>query len=38
MNITILDDYQNIVPTLAAFSKLAGHSVKVWNDHTKQVN
>ncbi len=37
MNITILDDYQNIVPTLAAFSKLAGHSVKVWNDHTKQV-
>jgi len=37
VNITILDDYQNIVPTLASFSRLAGHSVKVWNDHTKQV-
>ena len=37
MNITILDDYQKIVPTLASFSKLAGHSVRVWNDHTKQV-
>jgi D-3-phosphoglycerate dehydrogenase len=38
MNISILDDYQNIVPTLASFSKLDGHSVKVWNDHSKQVN
>ena len=37
VNITILDDYQNVVPTLASFSKLAGHPVKVWNDHTKQV-
>src|SRR6266568_1619555 len=37
MNITILDDYQKIVPTLASFSRLAGHSVRVWNDHTKQV-
>jgi D-3-phosphoglycerate dehydrogenase / 2-oxoglutarate reductase len=38
MNIAILDDYQNVVPTLASFSKLAGHSVKVWNDHTTQVD
>lgn len=37
MNISILDDYQNVVPTLASFSKLAGHSVKVWNDHSKRV-
>lgn len=38
MNISILDDYQNIVPALASFSKLAGHSVKVWNDHSKRVD
>lgn len=38
MNIAILDDYQNVVPTLASFAKLAGHSVKVWNDHTRQVD
>jgi len=37
MNITILDDYQNVVRTLACFSKLAGHNVTVWNDHTKDV-
>ncbi len=37
MKIAILDDYQNAVPTLACFSKLAGHFVKVWNDHTKEV-
>src|SRR5258708_39139978 len=37
MRIAILDDYQNAVPTLACFSKLADHQVKVWNDHTKEV-
>src|SRR3989442_7834131 len=37
VNITILDDYQKIVPTLASFSRLAGHSLIVWNDHTQQV-
>jgi D-3-phosphoglycerate dehydrogenase len=37
MNITILDDYQNVVRTLACFSKLAGHNVTIWNDHTKDV-
>jgi D-3-phosphoglycerate dehydrogenase len=37
VNISILDDYQNVIPTLASFSKLAGHSVKVWNDHAKSV-
>jgi D-3-phosphoglycerate dehydrogenase len=37
MKITILDDYQNVVPALACFSRLAGHSVEVWNDHTKEV-
>ena len=35
MKIAILDDYQDVVRTLPAFSKLAGHDVKIWNDHTK---
>src|SRR5881296_4631697 len=38
MNITILDDYHDTVRTLAAFSKLAGHNVKIWKDHTKDVD
>ena len=38
MNITILDDYQNIVRTLDAFRKLDGHNVTIWNDHTKDVD
>ena len=38
MNITILDDYQNVVRTLACFSKVAGHNVAVWNDHTKDAD
>ena len=35
MNISILDDYTDTVRTLPAFARLAGHSVKIWNDHTK---
>ena len=35
MNIAILDDYQDVVRTLACFRKLEGHRVAVWNDHTK---
>ena len=38
MNITILDDYHDTVRTLACFSKLAGHNVTIWNDHTKDVD
>ncbi len=38
MNITILDDYLDTVRTLACFSKLAGHNVTIWNDHTKDVD
>jgi D-3-phosphoglycerate dehydrogenase len=37
MNITILDDYHDTIRTLACFAKLAGHNVKIWNDHTKDV-
>lgn len=38
MNITLLDDYQDAVRTLACFSKLAGHTVTIWNDHTKDID
>jgi len=38
LNITILDDYHDTVRMLACFSKLAGHHVKIWNDHTKDVD
>ncbi len=33
MNITILTDYQDAVRGLKCFGKLAGHNVKIWNDH-----
>src|SRR5262249_58448790 len=38
MNITILDDYQDTIRSLACFSKVAGHKVTIWNDHTKDVD
>lgn len=38
MNITILDDYQDTIRTLACFGKVAGHRVTIWNDHTKDVD
>ena len=38
MNITILDDYQDTIRTLRCFQKVAGHTVMIWNDHTKDVD
>jgi D-3-phosphoglycerate dehydrogenase / 2-oxoglutarate reductase len=38
LNITILDDYQDTVRTLRCFSKVAGHQVTIWNDHTKDAD
>ena len=38
MKITILDDYQDTIRTLVCFSKVAGHDVTIWNDHTKDVD
>ena len=38
MNVTILDDYVGVVPTLKAYSKLAGHNVKVWHDCVRDVD
>jgi D-3-phosphoglycerate dehydrogenase / 2-oxoglutarate reductase len=34
MNITVLDDYQNMVRSLDAFKLVAQHNVTIWNDHT----
>src|SRR5438445_7173888 len=38
MNITILDDYQETIRTLTSYPKIAGHTVTIWNDHTKDVD
>ena len=35
MKISILDDYHDTLRTLACFSKLKGHEVKIWNDHVQ---
>src|SRR5271169_435810 len=37
MKVSILDDYFDTLRTLACFSKLTGHDVTVWNDHTQDV-
>src|SRR4029077_10534410 len=38
MNITILDDNLDAIRHLASFKKVSGHNVKIWNDHTKDVD
>ena len=38
MNITILDDYQDTIRTLPCFQKIAHHNVKIWRDHTKDID
>ncbi len=38
MKIAILDDYQDVVRTLDCYAKLKGHDVKIWNDHTRDVD
>ena len=35
MNITVLDDYQDMVRKLDAYKLVEGHNVTIWNDHTK---
>lgn len=37
MKISILDDYFDTVKTLPCFAKLAGHQVKIFNDHLQDV-
>jgi D-3-phosphoglycerate dehydrogenase / 2-oxoglutarate reductase len=38
MKVAILDDYHDTIRTLAAFSRLAQHSVKIWNDHLQDTD
>ena len=38
MKISILDDYFDTLRTLACFSKLDGHEVTIWNDHTQDTD
>ena len=38
MRISILDDYEDTLRTLACFSKLDGHDVTIWNDHVQDVD
>ena len=38
MKISILDDYHDTLRTLDCFKKLAGHEVKIWNDHVQNVD
>ena len=38
MKVAILDDYHDTIRTLGAFSKLAKHEVKVWNDHLQDID
>jgi D-3-phosphoglycerate dehydrogenase len=36
MKISILDDYHDTLRTLECFKKLAGHEVRIWNDHIQE--
>jgi D-3-phosphoglycerate dehydrogenase / 2-oxoglutarate reductase len=38
VKISILDDYFDTIRTLDCFRKLAGHDVKIWNDHVQDVD
>jgi len=38
VKISILDDYFDTLRTLPCFRKLDGHEVKVWNDHTQDID
>jgi len=35
MKVAVLDDYGDTLRTLACFSRLAGHEVKIWTDHVQ---
>ncbi len=38
MKISILDDYHDTLRSLECFRKLAGHEVKIWTDHVREVD
>jgi D-3-phosphoglycerate dehydrogenase len=37
MRVSILDDYHDTLRTLECFRKLAGHEVRIWNDHVQDM-
>jgi D-3-phosphoglycerate dehydrogenase len=37
MKVSILDDYFDTLRTLPCFAKLAGHDVRIWNDHIEDI-
>ena len=38
MKVTILDDYFDTIRTLPCYAKLAGHEVRIWNDHVQDTD
>ena len=38
MKISILDDYHDTLRTLECYKKLAGHEVRIWNDHVQEID
>ena len=38
MKISVLDDYHDTLRTLECYQKLAGHDVRIWNDHIQEVD
>src|SRR5215213_11838320 len=38
MNITIIDDYVSVVPTLKCYSSLGEHTVNVWHDCVRDID
>jgi D-3-phosphoglycerate dehydrogenase len=38
VKVSVLDDYFDTLRTLKCFAKLAGHDVKIWNDHVQDVD
>jgi D-3-phosphoglycerate dehydrogenase len=38
VQVSILDDWFDTLRTLPCFSRLAGHDVKIWNDHVEDID
>lgn len=38
MQVTILDDWAQTIPTLPCYPMTSGHRVTIWNDHTKDLD
>ena len=38
MKISILDDYHDTLRTLECYRKLAGHEVRIWNEHVQEID